>query len=152
MSKSPAPKSQMASRPSPPPPPPRPRRPIRRGPPPPPPSAASSARGISGVSVKRLVYTGAFAAVTAVGAIYGAGLKTRQERKQEVHRILEAPPEDRIADLEGRRAALLAQRRPLDAKLADLRARMRAQQEEADKAAAAAGQVNNSTRKPDGTA
>lgn len=91
------------------------------------------------MTVKRLIYTGAFAAVTVVGAIYGAGLKTRREREQEVHRIVEAPPEDRIRDLEGRRAALLAQRRPLDAKLADLRARIRAQQEE-EKAAAAAAQ------------
>lgn len=31
---------------------------------------------------KRIVWTGAFAAVTFVGTIYGAGLKTRREYKE----------------------------------------------------------------------
>ncbi|KAI0172421.1 hypothetical protein GGR52DRAFT_590926 [Hypoxylon sp. FL1284] len=109
---------------------------IRRGVP-----AAPRASGSgSYTTAKRVVYTGAFAAVTIVGAIYGAGLKTRQERRQEVRQIVEAPPEDRIRDLEGRRAALLAQRLPLDHRLENLRARMKARQdEEREKLEAEAG-------------
>ncbi|KAI6089340.1 hypothetical protein F4821DRAFT_231773 [Hypoxylon rubiginosum] len=129
--------------------PPRGPRPIRRGAPGPP-----RPTGIPAATLRRLIYTGAFAAVTAVGAIYGAGLKTQQERQQEVRRIVEAPPEDRVRDLEARRAALLTQRKPLDAKLADLRARMKAQEEEEALFAAAKekGVVSevDKTKKPQG--
>ncbi|KAI1445208.1 hypothetical protein F5Y02DRAFT_418260 [Annulohypoxylon stygium] len=74
------------------------------------------------------VLTGAFAAVAVVGAIYGAGLKTQQEYKTEKRQIVEASVEDRIQGLEGRRATLLAQRRPIERKLDDVRARIRAQE------------------------
>ncbi|KAI1457365.1 hypothetical protein F4805DRAFT_457930 [Annulohypoxylon moriforme] len=77
---------------------------------------------------KAKVLTAAFAAVAIVGAIYGAGLKTQQEYKKEKRKIVEASAEDRIRDLEGRRATLVAQRRPIERKLDDLRARMRAQE------------------------
>ncbi|KAI1662488.1 hypothetical protein F4813DRAFT_385205 [Daldinia decipiens] len=110
----------------------RPPRPIRRGPAPPSPSPSPSsnkiASRISGITVKRLVWTGAFAAVTIVSAIYGAGLKTQSEFKQEKRKIVEATPEDRIRYLEARRAALVAQKSPFERKLADLRARMSAQE------------------------
>ncbi|KAF3061259.1 hypothetical protein GL218_02820 [Daldinia childiae] len=116
----------------------RPPRPTRRGPAHPGPSTNSNkiASGISGITVKRLIWTGAFAAVTIVGAIYGAGLKTQSDFKQEKRQIVEATPEDRIRYLEARRAALVAQKFPFERKLADLRARMSAQEgkaEEADK-------------------
>ncbi|KAI2634712.1 hypothetical protein GGS26DRAFT_589631 [Hypomontagnella submonticulosa] len=103
-------------------PPPRPPRPIRRGAAPPPGPSSSPSSG--GISSKRLIWTAAFAAVTIVGAIYGAGLKTQQEYKSEKQKIVESTPEDRIRDLEARRAALLTQRMPLERKLRDLRARM----------------------------
>ncbi|KAI1474641.1 hypothetical protein F4774DRAFT_322944 [Daldinia eschscholtzii] len=103
----------------------RPPRPIRRGPMP---SAVPNPGGISGVTIKRLVWTGAFAAVTIVGAIYGAGLKTQSEFKQEKRKIVEATPEERIRDLEARRAALVAQKLPFERKLDQLRARMKAQE------------------------
>ncbi|KAI8957088.1 hypothetical protein F5Y11DRAFT_352916 [Daldinia sp. FL1419] len=118
----------------PPPSPHRPPRPIRRGPAPPTPTSNPSSSklppsgGISGITIKRLIWTGAFAAVTIVGAIYGAGLKTQSEFKQEKRKIVEATPEDRIADLEARRAALVAQKMPFERKLVDLRARMKAQE------------------------
>lgn len=54
----------------------RPPRPIQRGAAPPAPGSA--ARG-SWTTPKRLIWTGAFAAVTIVGSIYGVGLKTQQE-------------------------------------------------------------------------
>lgn len=43
------------------------------------PTAARAGGG--GMSLQRIIWTGAFAAVTIVGAIYGAGLKTQQEYK-----------------------------------------------------------------------
>ncbi|KAI1392187.1 uncharacterized protein F4822DRAFT_425398 [Hypoxylon trugodes] len=96
---------------------------------------SSSSRG--GFSPRKLVWTGAFAAITIVGAIYGAGLKTQQEFKQEKQQIIESTPEDRIRDLETRRAMLVKQKMPLERKLVALRERMKAQELEA--AAAAEG-------------
>ncbi|KAI1766091.1 hypothetical protein GGR53DRAFT_487375 [Hypoxylon sp. FL1150] len=127
--------------------PPRGPRPVRRGAPGRPPPT-----GLSGRTLRRLIYTGAFAAVTAVGAIYGAGLKTQADRKQEVRRIVEAPPEERVLDLEARRAALLTQRRPLDAKLEEVRRRIRAREEEEEAATVATaatkeGGANGGTKK-----
>ncbi|KAI0848176.1 hypothetical protein F5Y00DRAFT_239335 [Daldinia vernicosa] len=108
-------------------------RPTRRGLAPPGPSPSTSSKiasGISGLTIKRVIWTGAFAAVTIVGAIYGAGLKTQAEFQQEKRKIVEATPEDRIRGLEARRAALVAQKAPFERKLADVRARMSAQQQE----------------------
>lgn len=79
---------------------------------------------------KTMILTGAFAAVAIVGAIYGAGLKTQEEIKQEKDKIAEASIEDRIRDLEARRSTLVSQRIPLERKLDGLRARMRAQAQE----------------------
>lgn len=43
---------------------------------------AAAAAAPAGVArFKRFIWTGAFAAVTVVGSIYGAGLKTQQEFK-----------------------------------------------------------------------
>ncbi|KAI1101433.1 hypothetical protein F4804DRAFT_335269 [Jackrogersella minutella] len=78
--------------------------------------------------LKRVILTGAFAAVAVVGAIYGAGLKTQEERKQERQKIVEASPEVRIQELERRRATLLRQRRPIERKRDDVRARIKAQE------------------------
>lgn len=54
----------------------------RRGPAPRPPAftAGATPRKLT-PTIKRVIWTGAFAAVTFVGAIYGAGLKTQQEYK-----------------------------------------------------------------------
>ncbi|KAF2970524.1 hypothetical protein GQX73_g3080 [Xylaria multiplex] len=106
----------------------RPPRPIRRG-------AAPAAPGPSGGSSwttpKRLIWTGAFAAVTIVGSIYGAGLKTQQEYSAEKKKILETPIEDRIRELEARRAQLVTQKRPLERKLEQLRLRVQKENDNA---------------------
>ncbi|RYO85027.1 hypothetical protein DL766_005668 [Monosporascus sp. MC13-8B] len=81
-----------------------------------------------GINVQGLIWTGAFAAVTIVGAIYGAGLKTKQEFKAEKKQIAEASIEERIAGLEQRRSALVSQRISLENKLAEVRARMTAKE------------------------
>lgn len=86
------------------------------------------------MNLKRVIWTGAFAAVTFVGAIYGAGLKTRQDYRQERQRIVELPAEDRVRGLQERRDALVRERRPLEKKLGELRERMRAQEAEGDSA------------------
>ncbi|KAI1131050.1 hypothetical protein F5Y10DRAFT_262613 [Nemania abortiva] len=108
----------------------RPPRQVQRG-------AAPSAAGGGGKSArgawttpKRLVWTGAFAAVTIVGSIYGAGLKTQQEYRAEKRQILETPIEERIQTLEARRAQLMSQKRPLEQKLDELRLRVQKQEEE----------------------
>ncbi|KAI1300481.1 hypothetical protein F5Y03DRAFT_229538 [Xylaria venustula] len=80
---------------------------------------------------KRLIWTGAFAAVTIVGSIYGAGLKTQQEYHAEKKQILETPIEERISALEAHRARLVTQKRPLERKRDELRLRIQKQQNEA---------------------
>ncbi|KAI1321887.1 hypothetical protein F5Y16DRAFT_405027 [Xylariaceae sp. FL0255] len=97
-------------------------------------------------SFQAKVWTGAFAAVTFVGTIYGAGLKTQQEYKAEKQQIIEATPEERIKVLEDRKAALKLQKRPFEEKIARARvriaeaARKKAEEEAKDKARAAATQ------------
>ncbi|KAI0021443.1 hypothetical protein F4780DRAFT_778713 [Xylariomycetidae sp. FL0641] len=78
---------------------------------------------------KRIIFTAAFTAVAAVGAIYGAGLKMQQELKEERQEAAQATVAERVAALEAYRAELVAQKRPLEAKLADLRRRMREAEE-----------------------
>ncbi|KAB5559803.1 hypothetical protein GE09DRAFT_1220472 [Coniochaeta sp. 2T2.1] len=73
---------------------------------------------------KRMVWTGAFAAVTFVGTIYGAGLKTRMEHKEEKKLLTEAPISDRIDALETRKGQLLSQRIQIERKLQELRRKM----------------------------
>ncbi|KAI3327132.1 hypothetical protein HD806DRAFT_383464 [Xylariaceae sp. AK1471] len=113
----------------------RPPRPIRRGATPssiPNATALKSSGGGSSSSwatPKRMIWTGAFAAVTIVGTIYGAGLKTQQEYQAEKKKILETPPEERIAALEARRAALVTSKRPLEQKLQELQLRVQKQEQ-----------------------
>ncbi|KAI1263357.1 hypothetical protein F5Y18DRAFT_429043 [Xylariaceae sp. FL1019] len=83
-----------------------------------------SSINISGLTLKRLIWTGAFAAVTMVGAIYGAGLKSQQEYKAEKRHIIEESPEERIRALEHRRAQLRMARLPLERKLEKVRRRV----------------------------
>lgn len=78
---------------------------------------------------KRLIWTGAFAAVTIVGSIYGVGLKTQQEYHSEKQQILESPVEERILSLEGRRAQLVNLKRPLEKKREELRLRLQKEQQ-----------------------
>ncbi|KAI1351244.1 hypothetical protein F5Y01DRAFT_126991 [Xylaria sp. FL0043] len=111
----------------------RPPRQVRRGAAPPTPKpipGTSSSRGGRGLwtTPKRMIWTGAFAAVTIVGSIYGAGLKTQQEYRAEKKKVLETPIEERIATLEARRAQLESQKRPLERKREELRLRIEKQQ------------------------
>ncbi|KAK3695576.1 hypothetical protein B0T22DRAFT_478219 [Podospora appendiculata] len=76
---------------------------------------------------KRVLYTGVFAAVTFMGTIYGAGLKTQKEWKEEKQKIQEATPEEKISVLQQRRKNLERQKHELDVKLMELQKRMMAE-------------------------
>jgi len=73
--------------------------------------------------VRRIVWTGSIAAITATGAWYGAGLKTKQEIKDVVQKQREASPAEKIAQLEEHRGGLVAKRIGLERKIAELEAR-----------------------------
>ncbi|ESZ91603.1 hypothetical protein SBOR_8002 [Sclerotinia borealis F-4128] len=69
------------------------------------------------LKVKRIVWTCAITSITAVGAIYGAGLKTQGEHKKEIRKVREATLSERISHLEQQRGALVAKRIGLEKKI-----------------------------------
>ncbi|KAK5115077.1 hypothetical protein LTR62_001774 [Meristemomyces frigidus] len=73
--------------------------------------------------LRTYIITGAVAAITATGAWYGAGLKTRREYGQERKAILEAPVSERIDQMEMAKARLLTQRAELQKKIDRLTAK-----------------------------
>ena len=94
--------------------------------------------GPSTAKVRRIVLTGAVAAITATGTWYGAGLKTQQERKQvsdiafdkrcqhilminkDNKATLEAAATDQLAQMEALRSQLVHRRDELQAKIDQL--------------------------------
>ncbi|KAI0503013.1 hypothetical protein F5B22DRAFT_578193 [Xylaria bambusicola] len=96
-----------------------------------PPTPGPGGRG-SWPTPKRMIWTGAFAAVTIVGTIYGAGLKTQQEYRAEKKQILETSIEERISALEARRAQLVRQKQPLEKKREELQLRIEKQNQATD--------------------
>ncbi|RDW80231.1 hypothetical protein BP6252_04869 [Coleophoma cylindrospora] len=74
-------------------------------------------------TIRRVVWTGAIASTTAVGAWYGAGLKTQQEIKTEIKKRHEATPAEKIAQLEESRGALVAKRLGLERKIEEIERR-----------------------------
>ncbi|MCJ1363755.1 hypothetical protein MMC16_002864 [Acarospora aff. strigata] len=73
--------------------------------------------------IRRFVMTGAVTAITATGAWYGAGLKTKQEMKKGIQARCEATPAEMIVQLEEAREALVAKRIGLERKITELKAR-----------------------------
>ncbi|SLM33323.1 hypothetical protein LPUS_01788 [Lasallia pustulata] len=73
--------------------------------------------------IRRIIMTVSVAAITATGAWYGAGLKTKQEIKREIKARREATPMAKIAQLEEARSGLVAKRLGLERKIAELEAR-----------------------------
>ncbi|PVH75003.1 hypothetical protein DL98DRAFT_428353 [Cadophora sp. DSE1049] len=69
--------------------------------------------------IRRIVWTGSIAAVTATGAWYGTGLKSRSEIKQS----REATSIEKIAQLEEQRGALIAKRLGPERKIRELEMR-----------------------------
>ncbi|KAM3078688.1 hypothetical protein ACMFMG_006554 [Clarireedia jacksonii] len=77
------------------------------------------------IKIRRIVWTGGITAITVVGSIYGAGLKTTQERKQEIQKAREATVEERIKHLEEQRGALMAKKIGLERKIQEVEMRAR---------------------------
>jgi hypothetical protein len=94
--------------------------------------------GPSTTKIRRIVLTGAVAAITATGTWYGAGLKTQKERNQvsstafdnlsehiliinkDKKATLEAAATDQLAQMEALRAQLVHRRDELQAKIDQL--------------------------------
>ncbi|KAI4727569.1 hypothetical protein E4T49_04633 [Aureobasidium sp. EXF-10728] len=74
---------------------------------------------------RRFVLTGSIAAVTATGAWYGAGLKMKQDIKQEQQKAAEATPLQQITELETYRANLVQKKIMLDKKIEELELKKR---------------------------
>ncbi|KAF2479646.1 hypothetical protein BDY17DRAFT_327593 [Neohortaea acidophila] len=68
-------------------------------------------------TARRYILTASVAAITATGAWYGAGLKTRQEFAQEAATIQQATPEEKIEQLEAVKAKYLARRAEMQDKI-----------------------------------
>ncbi|KAK0665816.1 hypothetical protein QBC41DRAFT_327149 [Cercophora samala] len=73
---------------------------------------------------KRLIWTGAFAATAFTGSIYGAGLKTQKEWKEEKQKVQELTTDEKVAMLENSKGELWKQKVSLEQKLGEVRRRM----------------------------
>ncbi|RMX74425.1 hypothetical protein D0869_12603 [Hortaea werneckii] len=73
--------------------------------------------------IRTWILTGSVAAITATGAWYGAGLKTRQEYNQDRGVRLQATPAERIEQMEIAKTRMLAQKAELQSKIDRLSAR-----------------------------
>ncbi|KAK4998597.1 hypothetical protein LTR66_002196 [Elasticomyces elasticus] len=74
-------------------------------------------------TIRRYVLTISVAAITATGAWYGAGLKTRQELKQKRKSPIQPTPKDMIPQLEDARARLLQKKLTIEKKIEELLAK-----------------------------
>ncbi|KAJ4369086.1 hypothetical protein N0V83_006169 [Neocucurbitaria cava] len=74
-------------------------------------------------AVRRWIMTGAVAAITITGTIYGAGLKGDQEAKQKKQQLQKATPEEMIAQLEFARADLILKKNEMERKIANFQKR-----------------------------
>ncbi|KAF4632225.1 hypothetical protein G7Y89_g5908 [Cudoniella acicularis] len=72
------------------------------------------------LKIRRIVWTGAIASITAMGTWYGAGLKMETEKKQVIQKAIEATPTEKIARLEEQRGELIAKRIGLENKIRQL--------------------------------
>ncbi|KAF3008953.1 hypothetical protein E8E13_011410 [Curvularia kusanoi] len=82
-------------------------------------------------AVRRWVMTGSVAAITVVGTVYGAGLKTDQEVKRERKRYQEADPEEVIAQLQIARDNLVLKKNEMERKIAAFQEKRKAKEVEA---------------------
>ncbi|KAK3311490.1 uncharacterized protein B0T15DRAFT_508044 [Chaetomium strumarium] len=95
------------------------------------PSAAAATGPKAGLlpKWKYMIISVSFAAVVITGTVYGAGLKAQQEYKAEKKKVQEATLEEKVALLEQHKADLLRQKAKIEAKLAEVRARIKASPE-----------------------
>ncbi|KAF2098046.1 hypothetical protein NA57DRAFT_76843 [Rhizodiscina lignyota] len=77
-------------------------------------------------TTKRVILTGAIAAITIVGAYTGATIKTDNEKQTTRKKFEEATPEQMIEQLERAKSQLLYQRGELEKKIRQLHERQKA--------------------------
>jgi len=75
------------------------------------------------LKIRRIIWTGAIASVTATGAWYGAGLKIQRDVKLDVQKRRESTPAEKIEQLETQRGGLVAKRIGLEKKLREVELR-----------------------------
>lgn len=68
----------------------------------------------------RIIVAGSIVAITATGALYGAGLKTGRDNKKAVTTVREATPAEQLAMLETTRLSLVEKRIGLERKIEEL--------------------------------
>ncbi|KAL4883908.1 hypothetical protein BJY04DRAFT_183479 [Aspergillus karnatakaensis] len=78
----------------------------------------------SPVKVKRLVLAGAVTATTIAGTLYGAGLKTEQQRAKHVQKTREVTLDEQIAALRSMRQNLVAKKELVEKQILELDARV----------------------------
>ncbi|KAF2622674.1 hypothetical protein BU25DRAFT_300362, partial [Macroventuria anomochaeta] len=79
-------------------------------------------------AIRRWIMTGAVAAITVTGTIYGAGLKTDREVKQERKRYQQATPEEIISQLEIARDDLMMKKKEMERKIAGFQEKKKAKE------------------------
>ncbi|KAF1929284.1 uncharacterized protein M421DRAFT_91772 [Didymella exigua CBS 183.55] len=84
-------------------------------------------------TVRRWIMTAAVAGITATGTIYGAGLKTDREVRQERKRYEQASPEELISQLQIAREGLEVKKREMERKIAGFHEKKRLKEIEAQK-------------------
>ncbi|KAF9698175.1 hypothetical protein EKO04_003687 [Ascochyta lentis] len=76
-------------------------------------------------AVRRWILTGAVAAITVTGTIYGAGLKSDREVKAERKRYQQASPEEIISQLQIARDNLVIKKKEMERKIAGFHEKQR---------------------------
>ncbi|KAF3043872.1 hypothetical protein E8E11_004902 [Didymella keratinophila] len=84
-------------------------------------------------AVRRWIMTAAVAGITITGTIYGAGLKTDREAKQERKRYQQASPEEMISHLQIARDDLEMKKREMERKIAGFHEKRRLKEIEAQR-------------------
>ncbi|KAF3048257.1 hypothetical protein E8E12_011528 [Didymella heteroderae] len=84
-------------------------------------------------AVRRWIMTAAVAGITVTGTIYGAGLKTDREVKQERKRYQQASPEEIISQLQIARDDLEMKKREMERKIAGFHEKRKLKEIEAQK-------------------
>ncbi|KAL6711370.1 hypothetical protein ACN47E_005901 [Coniothyrium glycines] len=84
-------------------------------------------------AVRRWILTAGVTAITITGTLYGASLKGDHEVKVKAKEILQATPEERIAQLEVARADLVRRRNEMQRKIDGFKERVGKEEQEGKK-------------------
>ncbi|KAL1600111.1 hypothetical protein SLS59_006185 [Nothophoma quercina] len=99
-------------------------------------------------AVRRWIMTGAVAAITVTGTIYGAGLKSDQDVKRERRRYQQASPEEIISQLQIARDDLVVKKNELERKIAGFHEKKKLKEIEAQRQQQQAQQQQQQQQQP----